>query len=293
MSQTKTMTGKDPECTLFNCPHKVELSTALDEIAMLEQKNQQLNQQIETIENLISQGLTDFKGLITEIVKDKFKPEEIEQITKAVSKSFDSQKITDIVNENLALRKALRSSELKIIETNNALQIKAQQLESLEVTIKAREEKDLELIKRLRNTGQEADKQLKEFSLNARKIKEQELHLKMLEDFTAKARVDIAEHKNIKEELIKETKDLKTDWEITSKLSHNPNYKPKEVKRLLTLCKRIKGLKTKGNGLRSLLLRQTPDKMYFKVKTLYFGLSQKEKELCSDKYDEIARLMGE
>src|SRR3990167_324324 len=293
MSPTKTMTGRDPECTLFNCPHKVELSTALDEIAMLEQKNQQLNQQIETIENLISQGLTDFKGLITEIVKDKFKPEEIEQITKAVSKSFDSQKITDIVNENLALRKALRSSELKIIETNNALQIKAQQLESLEVTIKAREEKDLELIKRLRNTGQEADKQLKEFSLNARKIKEQELHLKMLEDFTAKARVDIAEHKNIKEELIKETKDLKTDWEITSKLSHNPNYKPKEVKRLLTLCKRIKVLKTKGNGLRSLLLRQTPDNMYFKVKTLYFGLSQKEKELCSDKYDEIARLMGE
>ena len=291
MPETKTMRGKDPDCLLYDCPHKVELSRSQDEVDMLEKKNKELNERLESIENLISQGLTDFKGLITEIVKDKFKPEEIESIIKAVKTTFDSQKITDIVNENLDLRKALRNTELKVAELQNAIIITTQQRDVLEISIKSREEKDLELIKKLRNTSRETEKQIRVLDDNARKIREQEQHLKMLEDFTGEARNIIKGLKDEHEFLLKDNKTLKVENQfIGFVMAKNLT---KEGKRAYTLIKRIKGLKTGSNGALNWLLRQKPELAYAKLKTLYFSLNSVEKQSLNQSYDEVARLMGE
>ena len=58
--------GKDPECLLYDCPHKKELEMAMDENAELTKKNEELNLRLESVDNLIEQGLVDIKGIITE-----------------------------------------------------------------------------------------------------------------------------------------------------------------------------------------------------------------------------------
>ena len=292
MSETKPMKGKDADCGLYDCPHKKNLSIALDEIAELENKNQELNSRLETIDNMISQGLTDFKGLLKEILKDKdITPEKIEDIGKQINRVFDTGKITDIINENLNLRRIINSKNLEIAEITSGFDITKQQKEALEINIKAREEKDLNLIKQLRTTGIRSEEQLKEIEARDAQIKKKEMQLKALEDFIVDARKVIIALKEEHEGYLKDNKELRTENKfIAFTAKANLTKLGKKTLRLIKVIKRLK------YGRKGLMLRfrfSNPKRVYEKVKDLYYDLNNIEKSSLSNEFDEVARLMGE
>ena len=134
--------GKDPECAMFDCPHKKELESAIDELNNEKQKNEELNNRLESVDMLIEQGLVDIKGIFTELFKgtDRIEEDDIAKIINKVERVFDTQKITDIVNENLKLRKVVHQKDLKIMEFNRELDIARQENQSLKDDVRVREE---------------------------------------------------------------------------------------------------------------------------------------------------------
>ena len=93
--------GKDPECLMYDCPHKKELDLAVDELNQEKLRNEALNQRLESVDALIEQGIIDVRGLFEELLKgnDKITDKQLEQAISNVERVFDTQKITDIVNE--------------------------------------------------------------------------------------------------------------------------------------------------------------------------------------------------
>jgi len=279
--------GKDPECLLYDCPHKKELEMAMDENAELTKKNEELNLRLESVDNLIEQGLVDIKGIITEIFKGstRIEPEKVQKVVEKIESVFDTQKITDIVNDNLRLRKELHIREIKLKEQKQENLILRQEKEALHDTLKVREEKDIESIKAIRNMDKQSEEQLKTLNENNLKIKHQEAGLKVLEIFIMESRVVIKGLKDEHEHLLKENKALKSP-----KLT-------REGRKALKLIKRLKGLK---NSHRLSLYRLLPGDREFKAKVLfaeikdaYFGLAEFEKQKIVERYDEAARMMGE
>lgn len=292
MPDTKPMKGKDADCGLYDCPHKQALSNALDEVTMLEKKNQELNERLESIDNMISQGLVDFKGLLREILKDReITPDKIEQISKEINRTFDTAKITDIVNENLGLRKTINSKDMKITELTADLNIIKQQKEALEVANKAREEKDISLIKSIREAGFKSQEQLRDIELKDKQIRQKEIQLKALESFIAEARNTIKGFKLEHEELLKANKQLKEE-NIFIGFVAKKTLSPKG-KRALRLIKACKSLKNSHKGLLLRLKYRSPETAYNKLKALYFGLNEVERTSLSNDYDEVAKLYGE
>ena len=279
--------GKDPECLLYDCPHKKELEMAMDENTELNKKNEELNLRLESVDNLIEQGLVDIKGIITEIFKGstKIEPEKVQKVVEKIESVFDTQKITDIVNDNLRLRKELHIREIKMKEQKQENLILRQEKEALHDTLKVREEKDIESIKAIRNMDKQGEEQLKTINENSLKIKYQEASLKVLENFIVESRSAIKGMKDEHEHLLKENKALKSP-----KLT-------KEGRRVLKLIKRLKSLK---NGSKLSLHRLLPGDKEFKakvvfmeIKVAYFNLAEFEKQKIVEKYDEVARMMGE
>ena len=279
--------GKDPECLLYDCPHKKELEMAMDENTELNKKNEELNLRLESVDNLIEQGLVDIKGIITEIFKGstKIEPEKVQKVVEKIESVFDTQKITDIVNDNLRLRKELHIREIKMKEQKQENLILRQEKEALHDTLKVREEKDIESIKAIRNMDKQGEEQLKTINENSLKIKYQEASLKVLENFIVESRSAIKGMKDEHEYLLKENKALKSP-----KLT-------KEGRRVLKLIKRLKSLK---NGSKLSLHRLLPGDKEFKakvvfmgIKVAYFNLAEFEKQKIVEKYDEVARMMGE
>jgi len=279
--------GKDPECLLYDCPHKKELEMAMDENAELTKKNEELNLRLESVDNLIEQGLVDIKGIITEIFKGstKIEPEKVQKVVEKIESVFDTQKITDIVNDNLRLRKELHIREIKMKEQKQENLILRQEKEALHDTLKVREEKDIESIKAIRNMDKQGEEQLRVINENTLKMRYQEASLKVLENFIVESRSAIKGMKDEHEYLLKENKALKSP-----KLT-------KEGRRVLKLIKRLKSLK---NGSKLSLHRLLPGDKEFKakvvfmgIKVAYFNLAEFEKQKIVEKYDEVARMMGE
>src|SRR3990167_4285807 len=189
--------GKDPECSMYSCPHKNELEAAMDEIAILSRKNEELNQRLESIDSLIEQGLVDIKGIIAELFKGnaRIEPEKVKKTAEEIEAVFNTQKITDIINENLRLRKEKHISEVKITELKQEIKIVMEEKQAMQDTLRLREEKDLNLIKGMRNIDKQAEEQLNSINSNNLSIKHQETKLKALEDFIKKAREDVKELK--------------------------------------------------------------------------------------------------
>lgn len=272
---------------MYDCPHKQELEKAVDEITELSKKNEELNQRLESVDNLIEQGLIDIKGIISGIFKDstKVKPEDVSKIVDKIEAVFDTQKITDIVNDNLKLRKESHIRELKVKELKQELSITAQEKESLEYTLKLREDKDINLIKDLRNMDKQADEQLSKISQNNLSIKHQESELKALNDFISKARESI---KDLKEEHTYLQKEVK---------AHKAKNLTGEAKKVLSLVKKVKSLRNGSKwGFNAILKRNTSFKakvVYMELKDAYFGLADYEKQKIVNEYDEVAKLMGE
>ena len=111
---TKMGKGKDPECLMYDCPHKIELSVITDELAEEKKKNESLNSRLESVDALIEQGLLDIRGLFKELFEDseKLTDKQIENVIRKVEGVFNTQKITDIVNDNLRLRKEIHQRDL-------------------------------------------------------------------------------------------------------------------------------------------------------------------------------------
>src|SRR3990167_9709427 len=189
--------GKDPECAMHECPHKNELALAIDEIRVEKQKNEELNQRLESIDSLIEQGLVDIKGIIAELFKGnaRIEPEKIKKIAEEIEAVFNTQKITDIINENLRLRKEKHISEVKITELKQEIKIVMEEKQAMQDTLRLREEKDLNLIKGMRNIDKQAEEQLNLVNSNNLSIRHQETKLKAFEDFIKKAREDVKELK--------------------------------------------------------------------------------------------------
>ena len=274
--------GKDPECSMYSCPHKNELEAAMDEIAILSRKNEELNQRLESIDSLIEQGLVDIKGIIAELFKGnaRIEPEKIKKITEEIEAVFNTQKITDIINENLRLRKEKHISEVKITELKQEIKIVMEEKQAMQDTLRLREEKDLNLIKGMRNIDKQAEEQLNSINSNNLSIKHQETKLKALEDFIKKAREDV---KELKEEHIYLQKEIK---------AYKTKGLTKEARKVMSLIKKVKRIKNSkfklfGNNNYKLQVK------YVELKEAYFALADYEKQKIVEQYDEAARLMGE
>ena len=279
--------GKDPECAMFDCPHKEELEMAIDELSQEKKKNEELNARLESVDVLIEQGLVDVRGLLSELFKgsERIDEKQINKVIERVEKVFDTQKITDIVNDNLKLRKELHQRELKVAEQKNEILIISQERQSLNDTIRSREERDKGMIADMRNMDRQAEEQLNLISKNKTEISQQELKLKVLEDFTQKARITVKELQEEHKYLAKEIK------------AHKSPKMTKEGRKALILIKRIKSLKNSHRlSLNALFTRDRDYKaktLFFSLKTLYFNLADFEKQKLVGQYDEVARLMGE
>ena len=274
---------------MYDCPHKKQLAVAQDEIKELEAKNEELNNRLESVDNLIEQGLVDIKGIITELFKgtDKINTEDIEKITSKVERVFNTQKITDIVNDNLRLRKELHHRELKIMELSSEAKIINQENQSLNDDVRLREELDKNQIKEIRNMDKQAEEQLSLINANDLKLRMQDKNLKVLEEFIINSRNTI---KGLKEEhlyYLKEFKALKS-----------PNL-TKHGKKVLNLIKGVKKLKNKPNGAlfkiwgNASKAEYEAKMVFMELKDMYFGLADFEKQKVVEQYDEVARLMGE
>ena len=279
--------GKDPECTMYDCPHKIQLSVVNDELENANKKNEELNVRLESVDALIEQGLVDIKGLFTELFKgtDKIKEEDVSKIVGKIEKVFDTQKITDIVTDNLKLRKQIHQKDLKIMEVTRDNDITKQENIILKDDVRVREELDKNIIKGMRNMEQQAQAQSVSIESNVLKLKQQEYQLKVLEEFIGDSRETIKGLKQEHEYYLKEVKATKTP-----KLT-------KEGKKVIKLIKRVKSLKNKPyGGLNWVLRRDTTHKVkmtYMELKDAYFGLADFEKQKIVSKYDEVAKMMGE
>ena len=274
--------GKDPECAMFDCPHKKELESAIDELNNEKQKNEELNNRLESVDMLIEQGLVDIKGIFTELFKgtDRIEEDDIAKIINKVERVFDTQKITDIVNENLKLRKVVHQKDLKIMEFNRELDIARQENQSLKDDVRVREELDKNIIRGMRNIEHQAETQTKTLDANNLVIHQQESKLKVLEEFISNARSTIQELKKEHEHYLKELKALK-----------NPHL-TREGRKVLKLIKRLKKLKN-GSIFMGFNRGYKAKVVYAELKDAYFGLADFEKQKLVDDYDEVAQMMGE
>ena len=279
--------GKDPECAMFDCPHKKELEMAVDELNQEKKKNEELNARLESVDALIEQGLVDVKGLLNELFRgsERIDENQIRKVIERVEKVFDTQKITDIVNDNLRLRKELHQRELKITEQKQEIIIISQERQLLNDTIRVREERDKNLIVDMRNMDKQAEEQFNLISKNKLEINQQELKLKALEGLTQRARITIKELQKEHEYLAKEIK------------AHKSPKMTKEGRKVLSLIRRVESLKNSHRlSLNALFTRDREYKakvLFFNLKTLYFNLANFEKQKLVGQYDEVARLMGE
>lgn len=279
--------GKDPECTMYDCPHKRELAVSEDELKDEKKKNQELNSRLESVDALIDQGLVDIKGLFTELFKgtDKVSEGDVQKIVNKIEKVFDTQKITEIVSDNLRLRKEIHQRDIKIMELIREVGITKQENHSLKDDVRIREELDKNIIKGMRNMEKQNEDQNSIIQRNTLTLKQQEQQLKVLEDFITNARETIKTLKEEHEYYLKEIKAVK-----------NPKL-TKEGKKVLNLIKKIKSLKNGGKwGFNRLLKRDMSYKIklaYMELKDAYFGLADFEKQKLVSKYDEVAKMMGE
>ena len=282
--------GKDPECLMYDCPHKKELDLAVDELNQEKLRNEALNQRLESVDALIEQGIIDVRGLFEELLKgnDKITDKQLEQAISNVERVFDTQKITDIVNDNLKMRKEAHRQGLKLMELQAGLKIALQEKEGLLDTIRLREDRDKEIIKDMRNMDRQAEEQHKLVEGNKVKINRQEQELKVIEEFIGKARETIKGLKQEHEFYQKEIKALKT-----------PNLTP-EGKRVVKLIKKVESLKNKPNGAFFKVLGGNASKaeyktkmVYMELKDRYFGLAEFEKQKIVERYDKVAQMMGE
>lgn len=288
--------GVDELCLLHDCPHKKDLIEAHDNISELQNTNKELNGRLDSITNMMSQGLVDVQGLINKILegKERFNPEDIDKISKEIRKAFDHSKITEIVNENLNFRKVILSKDKTISELQTLLHISTQESESLKEHIKNREEQDKRIIQDLRNMDKKHDEQLKQIQKNDGELQMQDTRINALSDFLEKKRHEVSLLKKEHEDLILSkqnlNKELKQLFKMNAKAKKLMSFKAKKV---LTGCNSIISLKTGKISVLSVLMKRDAGKLYPKLKDAYFALNQAEKELLIDKYDEVCRLMGE
>lgn len=288
------MKGKHDNCPMYDCPHKVELAKAIDDINALESTNQELNNRMSSVDKLIEEGLTDFKGIMNEVMKDKFKVEDIDKILGKIERAFDSKKITEIVDENLKLRKILQSERMQISGLKSDNLILRQNNEALEVGIKSREEQDLKMIKDLRNMQVTSENNLRTLSEQSSLMSRNELQLKALDEFIASSRLQIGKLKEEHENYLKQAEIMKKENALLSK--NNVKIKallPKKARQVLSLSDEVKRLKEGRINMIDLLMKKNAITGFKTLKAMFFSLNDVERSYCIEKYDETARLMGE
>jgi chromosome segregation ATPase len=260
------MKGKDPECLLYDCPHKRELSTANDEIEVLNRRNNELYHRLTSMETML---------------KEEFK-------------NPDQNKTKEILSENIAFRKTLTARESTIASMGHEITILKKINEDLEVERKFREERDIKVIRELRHIDKNLEDQQRKLQENEFKIGQQDAQLKALDEFRDKARLEVQELRDEHIKLISDNQRLvKENKTYTKSLGKNKSALSKYCKRVLSMCKRIQGLKTARKSMFNRNPEQTCLKVFRKLKSEYFALPAFEKSVCAEEYDKTARLMGE
>jgi DNA repair exonuclease SbcCD ATPase subunit len=266
---TDTKQGKDPMCAMYECPHKEKLVSVEEQNKDLRDKNNELNQRLREMQELLGQKV----------------------------QNENHPKVVEILNENLELRDTIKVKDKNLDEFNTELQLLKEQKRILETEKRVREERDLQTIKDLQNIDKRAEEQLKLIRDNDAKIHQQELRLKALEDFISQSTETVRAHRNALESFRNEVNELEQKKALYGKaLIQSKKMLSKKAKRVVYLCDEIKRMKSGDLSLMDRLfakdLGTRSEKMFLKLKGVYYSLPPQEQAMCSVEYQEIEKVMS-
>ena len=266
-------------CPIPSCPGRQEIILLQETSNTLQDINNNLNEELNKIKQLIDDGMVSIRDIIAEIFKGQdIKDAKLNEITDKIETAFDTRRVAEIISTNLSLRKALVSVQSDVMKYKAEVSNLKQEKEAVMSDLKAREERDLSLIKEINNAKNIGEQQIKVMRENGEKIRQQELQLKALKDFIEEARVEVSQ----------------LESRHTFQLREN-HFNKRKVKKVITLSHSIKRLKQGTNNPFKRLLLRKPEakaiKQYEQLKTLYLELNTAERQNVGIEFDKVSEIM--
>jgi len=274
-------------CPLFGCADRLEQARLKEELNVTKSEKEDIYREMQKIKQLVSGGALSLQQVIESVLDNRTDIDKVklEALKEKLEKVFSSERIAEMINQNLNSRKELHEKEMMLRDRDIAIRSLKQEVVLREQTLKDRERKEIDQIKEFSNM----DKQHEDLGKANKALRWDKERLgsevKALEEFKQERLQEITKLKEQHESLNNNYKVFTTQIKaLREEFMLYRGFKTKNINRARRLVRKVVRLDKKGKTEKAL-------KCWLELKILFETMMGYERITIADEFEAARTVM--